>query len=432
VGLTVGPVEMSFFPPKAPDRILYGMLATVIALAVAGGVAFLVRRVPLSARWIAWAALAMLVANLWGTTLMLNRQPTFNPMIRQVVPPLNDQLKGQVPPGYEDSDHLLYLRYYQSVRAGESYYPSVRKHFIEWSGGRPPNTVLNIRSPLVTYFWAALPGPTWIVIAFLVLATVAVFMVPPFVSGVVKMPLAIPGAAALCAYFLFFPRQLLLLTTELWAVIPAMIALALTAVSLRSARWRELTVLAVALAALALMIRETLVFVPLAGLVGALAVKDEQRRFRVIAWSAGTATAGAFLAVHYWLARSIVERTSQYQGFASGGVSRMLEALTFATDHLGLGGWLAFTLAALGLLGALLLRDLRVRLFALVATVTPLVAFLFVSNAALDTRTGTTFNYWGVAVVPLLYLCIPVAFSLLPGAATKRGVQPAERAGRRR
>ena len=418
VGLALGPVKATFFVPKPAERVEFTLVAILVAFVVGAGIAYLVRRVPAAARVITWLAIAVVVANLWATTLVINRQPTFNPMTQTLVPSLNEQLQGNIPPGYEDSDHVLYLHVYESVRAGQPYYQSFRKYFIQWSGGRTPNTVLNIRVPIVTYLWAALPGPLWIVILFLALASLAVFSIPWLISGWVKLPLAIPAAAAGCTYFLYFTRQLLVLTTELWAVIPAMLALAALAASLRSRHWRALTILAVHLAVLALVTRETLGFVPVAGLLSAVAVRGEQRRFRIVSWLVGLAAAAALLGAHYWVARSVVDSASKYQGFAHGGFPKVLEALTFGTDHFLLGGWLALTLAVLGLLGAALMPDLRLRIFALTATVAPLVSFLFVSNAALDTRTGTTFNYWGVAVVPLIYMCIPFVFGLLPGAAT--------------
>jgi hypothetical protein len=421
LGLAVGPVKSAFFPPTPAELVGFGLIASLIALGTGATVAWTVRKVPGSARVLLWAAVAILVVNLWASALVIDAQKTFNPMSGTIVPSFNEQLAGNIPAYYEDSDHLLYLRTYQDVRAGKPYYQSFRDNFVRWSGGRTPNTVLNIRSPLITWFWAAFPSPRWIVYSFLVLATACVGMTPFFMSGTtVKSPLAIPAAAALSSYFLYFPYQLTLLTTEAWAVMPALMSVVCASMAVTSTRWRRLTVIAAVLAAVAFGVRETLVFVPLAGFVSALVVAGPQRRFRSIAWLAGLLAGGAALGVHYWVARSVIDTTSQYQGFVPGSFSRMIDALVFATDHLGLGGWFVLTLAALGVLGALLIPDLRLRILMGVSTITPLCAFLVVSNAGRDARVGVSLNYWGVAVVPLLYLCIPIVFSLLPGSTTER------------
>ena len=74
-------------------------------------------------------------------------------------------------------------------------------------------------------------------------------------------------------------------------------------------------------------------------------------------------------------------------------------------------------LGAVGVAGAFMIRDRRVRVFALIATVGPLAAFLVLGNNAYSGVPGgerSMVNYWGVAVVPLLYAAIPFAFSILP------------------
>lgn len=74
----------------------------------------------------------------------------------------------------------------------------------------------------------------------------------------------------------------------------------------------------------------------------------------------------------------------------------MLAGLRFGTEHLRHGGLPAFALVALGLLGAAGIPEMRQRVFA---------------------PTATVINYWGIAVVPLLYALPPNAFILIPDAA---------------
>ncbi len=140
----------------------------------------------------------------------------------------------------------------------------------------------------------------------------------------------------------------------------------------------------------------------------------------MLSWVLGLSVVGLSYAIHYSLARSVVDPSSTYTQFRAGGLAWVLNALRYATDHLGSGGWFALALAALGLLGAALIPELQLRLLVLLSTTVPLAAFLFVANTAVDDRTGITKNYWGAAVVPLLYACIPFVFALLPGALVSR------------
>jgi len=415
LGLAFGPAGFAAAVSE-PAQLTPALWSVAVAICVAAAVRFLASRKMIGPATFTWIAIAVLVGNLWATTLIVNAKSMYNPLVGRNVPSMNSRLAGNIPPDLEGSDHVLYLRVYEAVRAGEAYYPSFRKYFIRW-GQTTPSSVLNIRSPILTYFWAALPGPRWIVVSFLVLATAVIFLVPVFLSGMVRRPLAIPACATLAAYFLYFPRQLPLFTTEAWAVLLVMMSVAASSVSSRSERWRSLTVVSVGLATVALAVRETMVFVLAAGLFSALVVPGEQRRFRSAAWAAGLAAAGVALGVHYWAASSVVDPASKYQALIRGGLDNALAALSYATDHLGMGGWFAFTLAALGLIGTLLIPEVRLRLQMSLATFMPLVAFLFIGNNARENRVGMPLNYWGVVVVPLVYLCIPLVFRLLPGGA---------------
>ena len=71
-------------------------------------------------------------------------------------------------------------------------------------------------------------------------------------------------------------------------------------------------------------------------------------------------------------------------------------------------------------LGAAVVPDNRLRVFALVSVVAPLASFMLISNSAINQDSGQILNYWGTGVTPLLYACIPFAFVLLPSAAVPK------------
>ena len=60
------------------------------------------------------------------------------------------------------------------------------------------------------------------------------------------------------------------------------------------------------------------------------------------------------------------------------------------------------------------------RVFVLLSAVLPLVAFLVLGNRAWYETSGQVINYWGATVIPLLYVLIPRAFTLLPLASPER------------
>ncbi len=272
--------------------------------------------------------------------------------------------------------------------------------------------------PTLFWTWALLPSASSIVIAFLVLATLATLCVVPVTAGVARTPLVVPAATALAAYFVYFPVQLPVFSQEAWAVCFGLGSLAAFALSLRSEHWRAFVVASVALAVIGTLIRETLVFLPIAGAASAF-VGSERRPFRVAAWIAGLVAIAASYTAHYVAAKPYISASSGPSQFSRGGLGNVVAAVTYATDMLGGPGVLAVALAVLGLAGAVLLPDRSMRVFALVATLAPLVAFLFVANRAWYETTGERINYWGATVVPFLYALIPAGLTLLPCAAVR-------------
>jgi hypothetical protein len=240
----------------------------------------------------------------------------------------------------------------------------------------------------------------------------------PFSRGIVKMPLAVTGAAAVASYFVYFPVQLTLFSQEAWAAALGICAFAAAAVSYRSERWRLWIAASVALAVLGTLVRETLVFVPIAGLVSSLSHRQAERRFRVSTWGVGIAALGAAYAAHYLRTKPITQFAEGYSRAGKGGITNVVAALKYGTDMVGAGSAWPFFFAGLGLAGALLISNPQLRVLASVSTFAALASFLWVGNTAWYETTGEAINYWGATVVPLAYACIPFVFIVLPGAAS--------------
>ena len=239
----------------------------------------------------------------------------------------------------------------------------------------------------------------------------------PITGGVAKTPLVLPACTAIAAYFVYIATSVFVFAQEPWAVVFALASLAAFALSVRSERWRLFVVASVAFAVAGLLVRETLIFLLLAGIASAF-FDREHRRFKLAAWLSG---AGVF-ALAYWMHFRAVgpyfSHTPQPSQFTFGGLANLVSGLTFSPDLLGGAGLLAFALPLLGLLGAFLLPNRSMRVFALIATVGPLLTFLILANHARTALlSGPGINYWGATVVPLLYALIPVGIALLPGGA---------------
>lgn len=412
VGLVLGPPNV-FAAADVTMGETVGVLA--VATLVAIGSRFVV-----GWRWrwalpLAWVAVGVVIANLWATTLAVNAMPTYDPLLRTNAPPLNQQIEGAVPEGYEEDDHFFFRNVARDVADGDSFYRAFRNRFVEWAGVAP-SQLSNVRSAGAFYLWSLFPG-TSVVVAFLVLATVAIVAAVLGASAVVRLPLALPVAGALASYFLFFSLQMQLFTGEAWGVCFALIGFAAYAWSLGHTRWKALVVVAAVLAVCAALVRETLVFVPVAGAAAALLAPTAERRFRLAVAAGALVAVAVVLGAHYLAARALLDPASGYEQFTRAGFGNAYSALVFGTGYLSRTVGLPSLLAALGLVGVVVAPVRHLRGYLAVCTLLPLVSFLFVSNTAVETVSGAAHNYWGTMVVPMLYAAMPLALAWVPGAA---------------
>jgi len=174
----------------------------------------------------------------------------------------------------------------------------------------------------------------------------------------------------------------------------------------------------VGLAVLATLVRETIVFLPVAGLITSAVFRDERTRFRVSAWGAGVAGLALAYVLHYRATVALVTPVPGAGRMWKGSVAAVVGAIEYATDMLGAGSYVPWLFAGLGILGVALLPDARIRLFATIAAVAPLASFLVLGNRAWYQTTGVSINYWGATVAPLLYAFVPAVFVIAPGAAS--------------
>ncbi len=360
-------------------------------------------------------AVAMIVVNMWVTVFEVDRRQF------GTTPPLFERLERTMPAGSDLSDDYFYIQVRLKMRDGQGYYEAFREGYREnprW--GRDPGEVFSYRLPTVFWFWQLLPaGSRGLVAGMLLVATGAVVGVAFGVSPWVRLPLAIPGAAAIAAYYIFHGTQTGITYVEPWASALAVMAVSVASLSFTSSRWRVWTVVSVALGVLSVLVRELMIFVPLAGLASAFISSPESRRFRSVAWGAGLGVFVLAYALHYLRVREALSHVTDMSVFMTGGLNNLLLGLDYATKFLGRTAWFPTVLAMLGILGVLAASEKGARAFLGICAAAPLLLFMFAGNQAVNEE-GIRTNYWGIMVVPILYAMGPAAFAFIPGVGVAR------------
>jgi hypothetical protein len=363
-------------------------------------------------------AVALIVANLWASVAVADRAPAFGGRSLETI--LTEAPASGVPLSDDEFYHSVLVR----LRAGEPYYAAFHDAYAanpRWGG--PPDSVLSYRLPTLFYFLAAVPGGAdGIVVALLLLVSGAVAAVVWLTAQRVRLPLAIPAAASLAAYFLYPLTRPSILYIEPWAATVSVIALACLVAADSGgepARGRRLLVAGVALVVLAALLRELMVFLLVAGIAGAAFAPRAERRFRLGLWSGGTALVVVAYAAHAAAASAAgIAGRLGVSPWLSGGPLFAYYGLLWNNRYLGADAWFPIVLALAGLTGALLAPDRSRKALLTAACVLPLGAFLFFGNGA-TTGSGIPVNYWGAIVMPLLIALSPWAFAAIPGMARR-------------
>lgn len=418
VGQVAGPHSMWLgLQPLSTWKVVFGALA---AAAVAAPVAYVSPRKRVRTA-LSWAVVALVVANMWMTAFFIDAQPLVDPRTRKPSPSLFEELDGRVPRVFMGSDEYFYLRVLERVQDGESYYPAYASAVLEhWGEARPLSGVIQVRLPTLFWFWSLLPpAGRSMVIAYLVLATVAVVSVPAFSAPFLRRPLAVPAAAAVASYLLFFATQLTVLFTEPWAAACAVIGVASWAVSFQTKYWKMTILSAAFWVTLACVIRELVLFLPIAGVLSSWSSEGGQRRFRLGVWFGSLAVFFAAYAAHAAAVRPFLTPNDwMSKHLLTGGFRNVVAGMTYGSAAFGGMSSVLLGLGVLGLLGTVVIPRRSLRVFAFWSVVLPLSAFLLFGTDATDIWTDDAVNYWGSVVDPLLLAFTPAAFGWLLAASS--------------
>jgi hypothetical protein len=253
----------------------------------------------------------------------------------------------------------------------------------------------------------------------LVLATLAVAATVLIAAPSVRLPLVLPGAAALSAYMLFWAASAKVAYVEPFA--GGVAVLCAGAAATFAVRRTDLALwAAVALAVAAASLRELLGYLPLAGAASVALVRAQGWRRRLVPWAVGCAAVVAIYTAHLLSASRYVVPRAVGGSFLRGGPSFLVDGVSYGTVYFGARTWLPFVVAALGVAGAALFADTELRAFCLASTLVPLGLFLVAGNGATSTMNGESINYWGGIVMPMLCALLPVAFAVIPSMRAEK------------
>lgn len=368
-------------------------------------------------------ALGMLlvVGNLWLTTSVWGPSPgTIEGMSTFQF------LAAPPPDGIEQNDQQYYLSVYYRMKSGAPYYRAIREAYhANAAWGYDPPSVMAVREPALFELWAATPGDGRSIVWLLAVLGTAAAFAALFLAGPAAGPAAgLTAAAAVSAYFAHFTTLPVVTWSEPWAGALALLAAAaLVASSGEDGRRRTALLWGAAMAAaLAVAVRELMLFVPAAGVASAFLAGRDRRREALAAWGASLAVSLAALGLHVWAASAIV--TPRDQGMSTwvgrGGLDAMTAAMTTGARFFAGPSFVPVVLGLLGAVAAVAAFRGRDRAFLAACSLLPLGLFLVVWNGAIDVATGRAVNYWGGIVMPLLLALAPVAAGLLDPAERLR------------
>lgn len=403
------PAPAAWLPGVAIAALVAGVLAAVLGFALSRSkrldavMAFVAVVVLLGSVWLAVFQQAAQVRSDGRTLVEVLQQPV--------------QIKGS------DPDEVLYLAYLRELERGVPYYSAASQVLAEASRVRV--SPINLTSPLSyrlpTLYWllsrVSTSGRT-VLVAALVLATLAVASAFGLARRFVPPSLALLGSTIVAAYFVGYLNGPMLLDAELWA---GAFGLAFTAAFVRSCdgrgsrsafRW-----LALSAAIAASLVRELGVAFILVGLAAALLEAPRPNWRAAIPWLAGLSVVGAVYALHWHAAAAAILVAAPVKQAVTNSwlqpFGRPLSSgVRYAGDVMAVNPALSFALVGLGLLGSLVAtRDTEKRFVLVAVAVGGTLAVSFLGPSGAVGELGLTPAHWVAVVMPTVLACVPLAFT---------------------
>ena len=370
-----------------PPRWQPGPFTLIVALAAAlvgGGLATLTWK---KRRWLVHAVLAAVVGSFLAAAVNMNPRN----YIDTAQPPTPHQYV---------MDGFLYLRVHDLMQQGQSYYPSFYTAYVERKGEEGiPGNWLNWRPPVLFWLWQPLPGgPQGVLVAFWLCAGLTLVAAYVALQEKLESALALWAPALLGAYYLYGADTMWYTSQEWWGsffMIMGMCAFTRRHPALGAALW-----------ALAVTSREHFGFLlPLMLWMALL----QGRKERICA-ALSSAFILAIYAIHYThVAPYVTPGNPGIHAWNRGGLEFIQLCLQFGTVYLAGRNFLLLPLVALGIAGALSVRDPYLRVMHSGAVLMPMLTYLVIGQ---DGR-----YYWGIVLLPQLLMCVALICNRLEGCA---------------
>ena len=314
-----------------------------------------------------------------------------------------------------NSDTQFFLLVYHNQNGGTPFYDAWRSAVVEYRAGRrdDPQGAVNVREPLAFWVWAALPtSPTGTFTGGLLLLG-AMASISAFAAGrcLGHQVLALAAAASVMAYFTFIAASPSVLQVEPWA--GAFVLMSLCAWLLHSARERDWAwaLASVALALVAVLVRELAVFVLLAGLATSLLVKRERELRTWIPWSVAL---GIFAAM-YWLhiravGGGVFSPSMGAAHWFSGSIVPRVWSTWTNLDFFIPPTIDAFLFTVVGIVTAFVIPHRSARTFAILGVVVPMTLMAFIGTVSVP---GVPLGSWGALLKPSIWAMLSMSYPLL-------------------
>ena len=411
-----------------------GLQAAATAAGIGAVVCFAIGQSPRLKTLLAALAVLALVATMWFSALNLATARDNKGILTL------EQLNQTPKLAADSSDEDIYRAYVFRLRAGQPYYPMAVGVLTEMNQLRSSpvatHSALSYRLPTLYRFLAALPPSSGVLVnAILIACSLGVMSAYVLARQFVRQVPALLAASLVASVFAGYSGPMLL-DTESWAGILALLAVTLVVVAYRRQRHTlALHTLAAVAAFAAASMRELAVAFLVLGLAAALSDRTGPRRRAWIPWAAAcVATLGVYVA-------HAVSAQRAYMGVANPEThgfpwlhldgSGLVAAVALLGSHAWLIMGVVWVLVLLGMAGSVLApRDLPTRvMLSGAALVGPLVLL------ALHPPGSATYGvpgYWGDLVMPTTLACVPLAFVWLrdvgrntdPALATQQAGSP--------
>lgn len=396
------------------------VVLTLAAAAIAAGLVLQPKFLPsspIARQLLPWIAVVALVAAMFGASVSTAYVPQPKTGKSTI-----DLLTGTPPIDAQLTDQAIYLAYVKRVAAGENYYKAAVDTLDHVNRAWPSPRVdvsnpLSIRPPLLFVALAQLPpSGLWILLVELSFGAVAAVAGFALARRYVTDGVALIAPALVCATYGGYSAGLMAMNPEIYAGALALVAMAMLVRELEAERPLPMIGGAAAVVALAACIRELAAAYLVLGLVATLVSSRSRKVLASLPWlGAGAALAAAFEAHAHAASRAAHGYTAyhfanRFPWWYPDGLGLVSTSVAFGVT-IGWPDWTGWILIGASVLGAAIApRTLSERVLLGGAVIGGLAA-LAVLHPPGVTASGLPLAYWSGVIVPVVMTCVPLALA---------------------